>query len=114
MFIDERLDAALRIIGRSVEICLEASGYDEARLVQPTHEQLKGFLVIKPDTHLTVQLADDLNDLRGIAHGRILLRRAAISATRCIPAAFAAGRRADRISSFRTSNSAAVSPHPRA
>ena len=73
MLIDRRFDLTLLIGSRIVKIRLEPAGYGDARIVEASHEKPKGFLVVQPNTELTMQLADDLNYLSGIAHGGILL-----------------------------------------
>ena len=72
MFIDGRLDAPLLVIDRVVEIRLETAGDDEARIVEPAHEQFEGFIVVESDAQLAMQFAHYLHDLRGITHARIL------------------------------------------
>src|ERR1700730_17954375 len=72
MFIDRRFDLTLLIVGRIVEVRLEPAGYGNARIVDAPHEKPKGLLVVQTNTHLAMQLADDLNYLRGIAHRGIL------------------------------------------
>jgi hypothetical protein len=73
MLIDRRFDLTLLIATRIVEVGLEPAGYGDARIVEASHEKPKGFLVVEPNTEFTMQLADDLNYLRGIAHRGILL-----------------------------------------
>src|SRR5260370_41623925 len=68
MFIAGRFDSALLIVVRIVEIRLEPARYGDARIVEASHEELKRFLVVQANTKLAMQLADDLNYLRGIAH----------------------------------------------
>jgi hypothetical protein len=69
MLIDGCLDSVLLIGGWIVEICFEPAGYRQARIFEAAHEELESFIVIKPDTELAIELAYDLHDLGGVAHG---------------------------------------------